>query len=200
PCRRAAAKSNWVIMVRSGETDQPPKMSLMDHASDFDKVPKPSGIKKKVDRQTGMIRYDNEQQFKEDLKRDKQFREYAEKHGLKLDSRGFLINQDGQRFYSDLDLYDVFDAATGQQVRLGSGRTQEEGLEYRSKLDQLINIMYDLGIDYALIQHGADRQWVKHKPKEERITVFLPDGRVQILPDYAAVSEYIARVQRGEWR
>ena len=185
PCRRGAAKLNWYLMFR------PIKTSAMFHVGDFDKLPKPEEIKTKVDAKSGMIRFHNEQEFKADLATGDIDRDYAKKHGLKLDAQGFLVNNKGQRFFSDMDLYDVLHGDTGRQVRLGSGGSKQQGIKNRRALDTLINIMRPLGTGFALIQHGPDRQWDKHEPRNEPITAFCPDGNVFVLQDDVEVHMFV---------
>ena len=48
----------------------------------------------------------------------------------------------------------------------------------------MINILRHMGTDYALIDHGPQRQWVKHNHDTfwiEPLTVFFPDGLVFVL-------------------
>lgn len=189
PCRRGAAKLNWYLMFR------PIKPSAMFHVGDFDKLPKPEEIKTKVDAKSGMIRYGSEREFTADQANGNIDRHYAERHGLKLDSQGFLINNKGQRFFSDMDLYDVLDGSTGRQVRLGSGGSKQQGIKNRRALDTLINIMRPLGTAFALIQHGPDRQWVEHEPRNEPITVFCPDGNVFVLKDDSEVHMFVNAIR-----
>jgi hypothetical protein len=182
PCRRAAARLNWIIMFR------PVKPSAMFHVGDFDKLPKPMPIKAKADPQTGLVKLQGEKDFQQSLKDGRIDPSYAEKQGLKLTAEGFLVNNKGQRFFSDMDLYEVLDGDTGRQVRLGSGASATQGLSNRRELDILINILRRLGTDFALIQHGPERQWIKHdrsQPNTEPITAFCPDGEILIIPPHA---------------
>jgi hypothetical protein len=180
PCRRAAARLNWIIMFR------PIKRSAMFHVGEFDKLPKPMAVKVKADPQTGLVRLQGEKDFQQVLKNEDEGIDpvYAEKNGLKLDAQGFLVNNKGQRFFSDMDLYEVLDGDTGRQVRLGSGASAMQGLKNRRELDILINILRPLGTDFALVQHGPQRQWVEHdpsQPNKEPITAFCPDGEILII-------------------
>ena len=121
---------------------------------------------------------------------------YAKANGLGIEPRStivqgrplhFLVNNKGQRFFSDMDLYEILDGATGRQVTLGSGLSPTQGIKNRRELDILINIVRRLGTDFALIQHGPERQWVRHdyaSSPTESITVFCPDGSVFILPPH----------------
>jgi hypothetical protein len=178
PCRRAAARLNWIILFR------PIKRSAMFHVGDFDKLPKPMAIKAKADPQTGLVRLQGEQDFQQALKDGRIDPEYAEKNGLKPDTQGFLVNSKGQRYFSDMDIYEVLDGDTGRQVRLGSGASAAQGQKNRRELDILINIPRPLGTDFALVQHGPERQWVKHdasQPNLEPITAFCPDGEILVI-------------------
>ena len=71
--------------------------------------------------------------------------------------------------------------STGRQVILGTGAPDKpfSGVNWRRELDILINIMRPLGTDFALIDHGPQRQWVKHDDTvtwHEPLSVFCPDG------------------------
>ncbi len=187
PCRRAAAKLNWFIMVR------PIKASAMFHVGDFNKLPKPMAIKAKCHPSTGMVMLKNEADFKRALSDGRIDPGYARVNGLHIAPKPtfiqgrplhFLFNKKGQRFFSDMDLYEVLNGTTGRQVQLGRGGTPTQGIKNRRELDILINTMRGLGTDFGLVQHGPDRQWVKHdhsKPNTESVTVFCPDGKVFIL-------------------
>ena len=178
PCRRAAHQLNWYIMFR------PIKQSAMFHVGDFDKLPKPMEVKAKADYDTGMVKLKDEADFQLALKDGRIDPAYAETNGLKLDPQLFLVNSRGQRFFSDMDLYEVIHGETRRPVRLGAGVTATQGLGNRRELDLLINILRPLGVCYALIQHGPERQWVKHdhsKPNLEPITAFCPNGDVRII-------------------
>jgi hypothetical protein len=182
PCRRAAARLNWIIMFR------PIKRSAMFYVGDFDKLPKPVAIKAKADSKTGLVVLQGEKDFQQSLHDGRIDPSYAKKYGLKLDSEGFLVNNKGQRFFSDMDLYEVLDGDTGRQVRLGSGALAMQGIRNRRELDILINILRPLGTDFALIQHGPERQWIKHdrsQPNTEPITAFCPDGEILIVEPQA---------------
>lgn len=191
PLRRAAIKLNWIIIVR------PVKVSAMFHCADFDKLPKPMGIKAKCHPATGMVMFKDEADFQRAIVHGKINYGYAKVHGLRLDSTPvsvpgeptplrFLVNKKGQRYYSDMDLYDVLDGSTGRQVILGTGAENKpySGVNWRRELDILINIMRPLGTDFALIDHGPQRQWVKHDhrtPWHEPLSVFSPEGFVFVL-------------------
>ncbi|MGJ8639208.1 MAG: hypothetical protein ACSHYA_07415 [Opitutaceae bacterium] len=191
PLRRAATKLNWIIIVR------PIKASAMFHCGDFDKLPKPMGIKAKCHPKTGMVMLKNEADFKAALTDKRIDPNYSHVHGLHLDPTPvtiagtpqplhYLVNKKGQRYYSDMDLYDVLSGTTGKQVILGTGNpdTPHSGINWRRELDILVNIMRPLGTDFALIDHGPQRQWVRHDhgtPWHEPLSVFCPDGEVFVL-------------------
>ena len=190
PCRRAAHKLNWFIMFR------PIKPTAMFHVGDFDKLPKPMAVKAKADKETGMVKLKDQQDFEAALKDGRLDPIYAEKNGLKLDRENFLVNQKGQRFFSDMDLYEVLHGTTGRQVRLGSGESETQGLANRRDLDMLINILRPLGTDFGLVQHGPERQWVKHDhdaENHEPITVFCPSGEV-LLIDACAAKSFVSKL------
>ena len=203
PCRRAAAQLDWILMVR------PIKLAAMEYAGEYAKLPKPEAIKVKADPNTGLIRYVDptpqrrQQRFEQDKRSGAIDSGYAKEQGLRLDDEGYLVNAKRQKYYSDMDLYEVLRGSDGGAVRLGSGVSATEGRADRRKLDLLINILHDRGCDFALIQHGPDRQWVKHQPRNERITAFTPDGEVYLLEGDAPVAEFIESLvgtgyRRGE--
>lgn len=191
PLRRAAVKLDWIIIVR------PVKISAMFHCGDFDKLPKPMAIKAKCHPETGMVMFKDQADFDLALTDQRIEPGYAEMYGLHIDPTPttvpgeptplhYLVNKKGQRYYSDMDLYDVLDGTTGRQVILGTGAPDKpfSGINWRRELDILINILRPMGTDYALIDHGPQRQWVKHDDTVqwlESLTVFFPDGLVFIL-------------------
>lgn len=193
PCRRAAAKLGWILMFR------PIKRAAMHHVGEFGKLPKPMAVKAKADFETGLVKLKDEKDFQAALKDGRIDPTYAKTEGLKLDSQGFLVNRSGQKFFSDMDLYEVLSGRTGRRVTMGSGDPGKpgEGVANRRELDVLINILRPLGTDFALIQHGPERQWVKHdhaKPNLEPVTAFCPDGAVLILPAHE-VDAFIQKLQ-----
>ena len=191
PLRRAAVKLNWIIFVR------PVKVSAMFHCGDFDKLPKPMAIKAKCHPSTGMVMFEDEADFRLALTDRRIEPTYAIANGLDIDptptrvpghphALHYLVNKKGQRYFSDMDLYEVLNGATGRQVILGTGQEGMpfSGINWRRELDILINIMRPLGVDFALIDHGPQRQWVKHNHKvqwHEPLSVFCPDGAVLVL-------------------
>lgn len=204
PLRRAATKLDWFIFVR------PVKTAAMFHCGDFDKLPKPMGIKAKCHPVTGMVMLEGEADFSRALVDGRIDPGYAKIHGLALDPTPvavpgaprplhWLVNRKGQRYYSDMDLYDVLDAATGRPVILGTGapETPHSGVNRRRELDILVNVLRPLGTDFALIDHGPQRQWVKHDhatPWHEPITVFCPGGDVHVLAP-GTVDAFIGQLQ-----
>ena len=204
PLRRAATRLDWIIFVR------PVKVSAMFHCADFDKLPKPMGIKAKCSPVTGMVMFESPADFERALSDGRVDPGYARVHGLALDASPvevpgaarplhYLVNGRGQRYYSDMDLYDVLDGTTRRQVILGTGATHtpHSGVKNRRELDILINALRPLGVDFALIDHGPQRQWVKHdhsNPWPESITVFCPGGEVFVLPP-GEVDSFIAQLQ-----
>lgn len=202
PCRRAASKLNWIIMVR------PIKTSAMFHVGDFDKLPKPMEVKAKCNAKTGMVMLKDEADFQKALSDGRINPAYAKANGLHLSVEPtmvqgrklyYLVNKRGQRFFSDMDLFEVLNGTTGRQIQLGRGLSPTQGMANRRELDILINIMRRLGTDFALVQHGPERQWVKHDPTQsssEPVTVFCPDGNVFILPP-AQIDEFIQQVGNG---
>lgn len=205
PLRRASAKLDWIIFVR------PVKVSAMFHCGDFDKLPKPMGIKAKCHPVTGMVMLEGPEDLARALTDGRIDPGYARVHGLTLDPTPvsvagaprplhYLLNARGQKYYSDMDLYDVLDGSTGRQVILGTGAagTPHSGVKNRRELDILINVLRPLGTDFALIDHGPQRQWVKHDhttPWPEPVTVFCPDGEVFVLGP-GKVDSFIAEIQR----
>jgi hypothetical protein len=205
PLRRAAHKLNWFVFVR------PVKVSAMFHCGDFDKLPKPMGIKAKCHPVTGMVMLEGDEDFRRALSDGRIDPGYASIHGLHLDPTPvavpgsarplhYLVNRRGQRYYSDMDLYEVLDADTGRRVVLGTGDPSRphSGVNRRRELDILINVLRPLGTDFALIDHGPQRQWVKHDhgtPWSEPITVFCPDGSVFVLPP-GEVDSFIGQLTR----
>ena len=113
---------NWIIMFR------PVKPSAMFHVGDFDKLPKPMAIKAKADPQTGLVKLQGEKDFQQSLKDAASMRAMRKSRGLKLTAEGSLVNNKGQRFFSDMDLYEVLDGGNGP-VRLGSAPQPRKGLE-----------------------------------------------------------------------
>jgi hypothetical protein len=202
PLRRAATLLDWIIFVR------PVKVSAMFHCGDFDKLPKPMGIKAKCNPVTGMVMFEGPDDFERALSDGRIDPGYARVHGLALGESPvpvpgasrplhYLVNGRGQRYYSDMDLYDVLEGTTGRPVILGTGGTPHSGVKNRRELDILINILRPLGTDFALIDHGPQRQWVKHdhhNPWPEPIAVFCPGGEVFVLPP-GEVDSFIAQLQ-----
>lgn len=201
PLRRAAVKLDWIIMVR------PVKISAMFHCGDFDKLPKPMAIKAECHPLTGMVMFNDQADFDLALTDRRIQPGYAQINGLHIDPEPtsvpgqpaplhYLVNEKGQRYFSDLDLYDVLDGVTGRQVILGTGAPDKpfSGVNWRRELDILINIMRPLGTDFALIDHGPQRQWVKHDDTvvwHEPLSVFCPDGLVFVLPP-SEIDRFIA--------
>ena len=191
PLRRASAKLNWIIMVR------PIKPSAMFHCGDFNKLPKPMAIKAKCHTVTGMVMLEGRADLDAALRDGRIDPGYAMRQGLTLDPAAaqvphssvplhYLVNARGQRYYSDMDLFEVLDGDTGRQAILGTGNPAKphSGVNLRRELDILVNIMRPLGTDFALIDHGPQRQWVKHdhtKQWHEPLSVFCPDGHVFVL-------------------
>jgi hypothetical protein len=189
PCRRAAAKLNWLIMVR------PIKVAAMCLVGEYSKLPKPMAIKAKCNKVTGMVMFKDQAALDASINCNDIQRSYATVNGLRLAEKPkeiqlknlyYLVNNKGQCFFSDMDLYEVLDSRTGEQITLGSGNVKlpNEGAGERAELDTLINILRDRGTDFNLIQHGPQRQWEKHEvgtPSEEAITTFCPDGEVFII-------------------
>ena len=190
PCRRAAARLNWVLMFR------PIKVAAMHHVGEFTKLPKPMEIKAKADFETGLVKLTNQADFEQALTDGRIDPEYARRNGLTLDRENFLINAKGQKFFSDMDLYEVLNGTSGRQVHLGAGESATQGLGNRRELDTLINLLRPMGTDFALIQHGPERQWIKHdhtKPNSEPVTAFCPDGTVLVLAPHE-VDDFIRQV------
>jgi hypothetical protein len=192
PVRRAAAKLNWLIMVR------PIKAAAMCLVGEYNKLPKPIAIKAKCHPVTGMVMFEDATALEASINCNDIQRNYATVNGLKL-SEGikeinlkklrFLENDRGQRFFSDMDLYEVIDAGTGEPVTLGSGNVNlpNEGAAARGELDSLINVLRDHGADFNLIQHGPQRQWEKHQigtSSQEDIATFCPDGEVLMITSF----------------
>ncbi len=192
PVRRAAARLNWLIMVR------PIKLAAMCRVGEYNKLPKPMAIKAKCHPVTGMVMFENQAALEASINCNDIQRSYASVNGLKLSEETkdinlkklhFLENARGQRFFSDMDLYEVLDAGTGEPVTLGSGNANRphEGADARTELDGLINILRDHGADFKLIQHGPQRQWEKHQigtSSQEDIATFCPDGAVLVITSF----------------
>jgi hypothetical protein len=189
PCRRAAAKLNWYLLFR------PIKTAAAFHVGDFDKLPKPVEIKTKADAESGMIRFNSAKGLEAAVACGDIDGAYAAKHGLWVDAEGFLRNNKGQRYFSDMDLYDVLDGDTGRQIPFGDGASPTGGVKNRRELDILINALRPLGTSFALIQHGPDRQWVRHSERNEHITAFCPNGNVFVLRGTSEVAAFIATAQ-----
>jgi hypothetical protein len=200
PCRRAAASLKWLVMVR------PIKVAAMCLVGEYNKLPKPMAIKAKCNKITGMVMFENEAALEAFINCNDIQRSYATVNGLRLAEKPkelrlknlyYLVNDKGQCFFSDMDLYEVLDSRTGDQITLGSGNVKlpNEGAGGRAELDKLINILKDRGTDFNLIQHGPQRQWEKHvigTPSEEAIATFCPDGEVLIIPG-GQVEPFIAQ-------
>lgn len=203
PLRRAAAKLNWVVMVR------PIKTAAMCLVGEFGKLPKPMEVKAKCNAETGMVMLEGPEDLQLALTDGRIDQTYARVNGLRLSEGSeniqgkqlcYLENTHGQRYFSDMDLYEVLDATSGDQVRLGSGcpTLPNEGAEGRAALDEMINILRELGTDFALIQHGPERQWIKHDhaaPQEEAVTAFCPDGTVLIVQPHE-IAGFIASIKQ----
>ena len=152
-------------------------------------------VKAKCNAETGMVMLEGPDDYQQALQDGRIDQAYAKVNGLRLSEASekihgkqlfYLENKNGQRFFSDMDLYEVLDAKSGEQVRLGSGSPTDpsEGAEGRAALDEMINILRGLGTDFALIQHGPERQCIKHDHQAvqvEPVTAFCPDGEVLIV-------------------
>jgi hypothetical protein len=190
PCRRAAAQLKWVILFRTI------KQSAMDHAGDFDKLPKPMEIKVKCDPDTGMVMFKTRAEMELAIARGDIDSHYAKREGLTVDKFHFLVNKKGLRFYSDMDLFDVYDAETGEQIDLGDGRNENaDHAQQRMRLDRLINVCHSLGAANVQIQHGAERQWYKHNPRDEQVTAFTPNGNIYVLSDLQEIEDFLEKVR-----
>jgi hypothetical protein len=192
---RAAFRLNWHVLVR------PIKHAAWHHVGRADRLPKPPEIKTKTDTATGFIRLDRKG-LADEIARGSIGRAYAEHVGLTIDAEGFLVNRRGHRFYSDVDLYDVIDGATGRQVNLGRGMDPGEGAENRTALDDMINELHAHGAPFSLIQHGAHRQWAKAGDHplhglDARIVAFRPHGVVTYLDDEHAVASFLAALAKA---
>jgi hypothetical protein len=186
----AAFACNWHILVR------PIKPAAWHHVGRGDALPKPPEIKSKTDARTGLVRMDRER-LASAITWGEIDESYAKLVGLTVDSHGFLVNRRGQRYYSDVDLYDVIDGATGRQVNLGRGTNPLEGHEARTALDALVNELHGSGAPFRVIQHGAHRQWVKGGDSplhglDARVVAFRPHGVVTYLDDEHALASFLA--------
>jgi hypothetical protein len=206
PCRRTAAKLGLVIMFRAI------KPAAMEYVGQKNMLPKPPALKVKCHDQLGVIAYsgpDKEAKFKSDVMTGLITPGFKEAQGLHLDLDGtaaaqlgirpppdvaLLVDRQGRAFFSDMDLFQVLDAEQGAPVDLGSGGTDDRAGPERAQLDAHLNILTAVGIEFALIQHGAERQWVKHTPKDERIAAFGPDGAIWTFETYAAATEFEQRI------
>jgi hypothetical protein len=206
PCRRTAAKLGLVIMFRAI------KPAAMEYIGQYNMLPKPPALKVKCHEQLGVVAYsgtDREAQFDNDVMQGRIAVAFKESQGLHLDLDGtaaaqlgmrpppdvaLLVDRQGRAFFSDMDLFQVLDADHGAPVDLGSGGADDRAGPERAQLDAHLNILVALGIEFALIQHGAERQWVKHTPKDERIVAFGPDGAIWTFETYAAATEFEQRI------
>lgn len=202
PCRRTAAKLGLVIMFRAI------KPAAMEYVGQYNMLPKPPGLKVKCHDQLGVVAYsgpDKEAKFQNDVMRGLITTTFKDQQGLHLDLDGtaatqlgirppldvaLLVDRQGRAFFSDMDLFQVLDADHGAPVDLGSGTADDRAGPERAQLDAHLNILTALGIEFALIQHGAERQWVKHTPKDERVVAFGPDGAVWTFETYATATEF----------
>jgi hypothetical protein len=202
PCRRTAAKLGLVIMFRAI------KPAAMEYVGQDNMLPKPPAVKVKCHEQLGLVAYtgpDKEAKFQNDLMSGQITVAFKDQQGLHLDLDGtaaaqlgirtppdvaLLVDRQGRAFFSDMDLFQVLDAEHGAPVDLGSGTADDRAGPERAQLDAHLNILAALGIEFALIQHGADRQWVKHTPKDERVVAFGPDGAIWTFETYASATEF----------
>jgi hypothetical protein len=206
PCRRTAAKLGWVLMFRAI------KPAAMEYVGQYNMLPKPPALKVKCHEQLGVIAYsgpDKEAQYQNDVRAGKIDGVYNQRQGLHLDMDGtaagllgirpppdtvLLVDREGRGFYSDMDMFQVLDARAGKPVSLGSGGPDDRAGPERARLDSYLNILASLGIEFGLIQHGAERQWSQHAPKNERVAAFGPDGAIWSFESYDSVvafEEYI---------
>jgi hypothetical protein len=169
PCRRTAAKLGLVIMFRAI------KPAAMEYVGQYNMLPKPPELKVKCHEQLGVIAYsgpDKEAKFQNDVMKGLIGVAFRDAQGLHLDLDGtaatqlgirppldvaLLVDRQGRAFFSDMDLFQVLDADHGAPVDLGSGTADDRAGPERAQLDAHLNILTALGIEFALIQHGAER-------------------------------------------
>ena len=132
----------------------------------------------------------------------------ASKAGVRLpEGTSMLVDAQGRGFFADLDLFQVLDANNGVPIELGDGASSTTvHAGRRTKLDAGINILRQIGVElcgmkeqsleeHSLIQHGADRQWTGHKPTDEVVAAFTPDGAVWAFSNYASSVSFEQKIR-----